>query len=353
MGTFNSFFGQSGNISIDKFSLNQKNNLKLLLKTSILHSLLTFNNSVSEKKTNIFYRYKRELESEMIPDSGLSIEDTLNKFSNILEKEELKYEILRNMSEGEKDDFFEHLFAFIFFDEDPIGNEIPNYIGEIFRKINPDKNDDEIRKLIAFLITKYSNSDIFSNKNNNKLIRSHNGNVIMKINYKDGPEDILDGEFQEYYESGKLKMEGFYKDNKWHGSIKEYNEDENLKLDATMVNGIEEKSLNFLYHSNGKLKQKSTEVKGLMHGLVKIYYENGNIALEQICVNGQETGKFTQYYESGNIKSEGEKVKGEYKGLMKVFWETGELMVELDYDKNLMKTYTKDGKLHTERKIDN
>tara|TARA_B100001057_G_C22811894_1_gene935756 strand:- start:923 stop:1675 length:753 start_codon:yes stop_codon:yes gene_type:complete len=244
------------------------------------------------------------------------------------------------------------LFAFIFFDEndreEQFTVETANYIGEIFRGMYSEKDDEEIKNLITSSVRKYSNSDIFSKKNNSKLLRDHNGNITMKINYRDGSEDILDGEFQQYYESGKIKTEGAYRDNSWHGSIKEYAEDGTIISDTTVKNDIKE-GIEILYHSNGKIKQKSTRVNGLTDGLVEVFDENGNKSLESFCVNGQETGKFIQYFESGIKKIVGEKVNGEFKGILKVFWDTGELQMEIDHDKNLMRTYTKDGLLHSER----
>lgn len=354
MGIFDFFNGSKKISLIDKLTINEKENFKFITKAAVIYQVINFDDSISKKTTNIFHRYKRELMSNLIPDENTKIEDSIKNLQSRLNQDVHKYEILRSMSEVEKDDFFEHLIAFTFIEgksEKEFTLEKANFIGDILRNIYENKNDDEVRDMITSLVKKYSNSKILTKKTNKKILRFPNGKVFMETNFKDGPEDVLEGGFKIFYKSGQLKTEGNYKNNKWHGRIKDFSEEGILISDVTMENGVENGE-DILYHSNGNIKQKSIKVNGKMDGLVEVYTEDGKIGIDQIYVNGEETGRFRQYYNSGALKTTAEKVKGEFKGLMKVFWETGEIQVELNYDTNLMKTYNVDGTLHTEKTLE-
>ena len=290
----------------------------------------------------------------MIPDEGLSLLDSGNKLISYLEKDENKYEALRHLSDNEQKKFFEHLISFTFFDgsnEKQFTVEIANYIGDIVRNLFPKKTDSKIKDLITSLINKFSNSDILSTKTNKKLMRFSNGTIYMELEFKDGEEDILDGAFKEYFESGKLKTEGKYKDNKWYGRIKDYDENGILIADAMMKNGVENGE-DISYNANGNIKQKSTKVDGKMNGLVTVYDEEGVLTKDQFYENGEATGKYRQYFNDGTISHEGYKINNEFSRELKIFYENGDLKETFNFDTNLIRTFNPDGTLHTEKTLE-
>ena len=350
MGIFN-FFKKS---AFDKLSKNQQENSKLLSMVGIINQLIGLDLSASTEKKNTFFRYKREMESIMIPDEGLSLVDTCNNLISYLKEDENKYEALRRLSENEQKNFFEHLISFTFFDgsnEKQFTVETANYIGDIMRNLFPKKTDSEIKDLITSLIKKFSNSDILSTKTNKKLMRFSNGTIYMELEFKDGEKDILDGEFKEYYESGKLKTVGVYKDNLWHGRIKDYNENGILIADVMMKNGVENGE-DISYNANGSIKQKSTKLDGKMNGLVTAYDEDGVLTIDQVYENGEATGKYRQYFNDGTISHEGQKINDEFSGELKCFYENGDIKATINYDTNLMRTFNPDGTLHTEKTLE-
>ena len=254
----------------------------------------------------------------------------------------------------QRKNFFEHLISFTFFDgsnEKQFTVETANYIGDIMRNLFPKKTDSEIKDLITSLIKKFSNSDILSTKTNKKLMRFSNGTIYMELRFKDGEKDILDGAFKEYYESGKLKTEGVYKDGLWHGRIKDYNENGILIADAMMRKGVENGE-DISFNANGSIKQKSTKVNGEMNGLVTVYDEEGVLKMDQFYKNGEATGKFRQYFNDGTISHEGHKINDEFSGELKNFYENGDLKVTINYDTNLMRIFNPDGTLHTEKTLE-
>lgn len=286
-----------------KLTKKQQKNLQLMVILGSAKHIVFLDPKLSIKKKNIFYRYKREIESMMIPDEGLSLNDSVTNLLEFLNDEEVKFEATRNLSKHEINDMFEHLFSFVFYDwdgesaEEKLTLDILNYIGDIVLHIFPEevkvskialkkvlkrklaapvmsnwfedsvnedtgdiisierneiiidrgtileekhideiilasyksillhKEDNEVHKIIESLIKEYSNSNILSKKTNKKILRYSNGKVHFELEFDDGSEDILNGSFKEFYESGILKMKGEYKNNKWHGKVEEYDEE--------------------------------------------------------------------------------------------------------------------------------
>ncbi|MDB2321641.1 SH3 domain-containing protein [Flavobacteriaceae bacterium] len=338
----------------DKLSVNQQKNCQIIIIIGIFESFLNLDLNPSSRKTNMFHRYKRELESKMIPDKGFSLLDTGNNLIDFLSKEKNKFDSLKNLSNKEEQDFFEHLISFVFIDgssENVFTVEIANAIGDIIINLFPDKNNDQVKEFITSLVSKYSNSKLFSIKTNKKLLRFSNGAVHMELEYKDGSRDILNGPFKEYFEDGKIKTEGFYENNKWHGLIKDYNSDGLLIAEAMMRNGIENGE-DISYHNNGNLKQKATKENGILNGLVEVYNEDGILSMDQVYKNGEATGKYRQYFIDGTISHEGQKQNNEFSGLLKAFFETGELKVTINYDTNFMRIFNPDGTLFQEKYLE-
>ena len=338
----------------DKLSINQQKNSHIIIVIGIFESFLKLDLNPSSKKINMFHRYKRELESNMIPDNGISLSDTGNNLIDFLSKEKNKFDSLKNLSKKEEQDFFEHLISFVFIDgssENVFTVEIANAIGDIIINLFPDKNNDQVKDFITSLVSKYSNSKLFSIKTNKKLLRFSDGTVHMELEFKDGSRDILNGPFKEYFEDGKIKTEGFYENNKWHGLIKDYNSDGLLIAEAMMRNGIENGE-DISYHNNGNLKQKATKENGILNGLVEVYNEDGILSMDQVYKNGEATGKYRQYFIDGTISHEGQKQNNEFSGLLKAFFETGELKVTINYDTNFMRIFNPDGTLFQEKYLE-
>jgi antitoxin component YwqK of YwqJK toxin-antitoxin module len=396
MGLFNFIKNKKNNIN--NLSVNEKQNLISIIKISVFNQILEMqmqsevdyilDDTCSPKLLSAFNSYKLKEESNIIPEHGLSFEETTKKLIPYLKNDNFKFELLRLMTESERNDFIEHLFAFINVDKKIIiKRKTRNYKSEILKNLFINKSEKEITGafgLESHFSKKYSNSKVFSKRTNKKLIRFSNGSVHMELSYKYGEdyvlngnykeffesskyskkgdklhmelsykygEDILNGPFKEFYESGKLKREGKFKDGKWHGRIKDYSEEGVLLSDAMMENGIENGN-DFSYHNNGKIKQKTIKIDGKIDGLAEVFDENGNKLMDQIYVLGEETGRSREFFPNGDLKKIAEKENGEYVGILKSFYESGQLQVELDFSTKLMRTYNLDGTIHTEKTLE-
>ena len=339
--------------TIDNLTESQKRNASLITMISYVSQLIESDGKITKEEKEMFVKFKRTIESKIIPEFKLSVSETGEKLSNIVSDDILQGEILRQIPQKEIESFFEYLISFAMVDKE-FAVEEANFIGEILKNIYPEKDDNQLRELIQELLSKYSGSNILSELSNKSILRFSSGKVRMEFQYKDGTDNIMEGPFKEYHINGVLKTEGEYKNNTWHGRIKQYNINGNLEDDAMMINGLENGDV-FTYYGddNQTLKQHAIWKDGKLNGMVKTYDEEGILSGEQIYLNGEATGNFKQYFKDGIVSHEGYKEKGELKGIAKTFWETGELQVELNFDSNTMKTFLKNGDLHTEKILEN
>lgn len=102
------------------------------------------------------------------------------------------------------------------------------------------------------------------------------------------------------------------------------------------------------YFDNGKIKGKGEFKEGLVHGLRIVYCENGNKSLERNYSNGINDGASVEYYPSGQIKQEVNFKNGKEDGTLKAFFENGQVQAILTFSNGVQQgdyfEYTPDGK---------
>lgn len=103
------------------------------------------------------------------------------------------------------------------------------------------------------------------------------------------------------------------------------------------------------YFENGKIKGKGEFKDGLVHGLRIVYYENGNKSLERKYSNGINDGPSIEYYPSEQIKQEANFKNGKEDGTLKAFYENGQVKAVLTFSNGVQQgdyfEYTSEGKL--------
>lgn len=107
------------------------------------------------------------------------------------------------------------------------------------------------------------------------------------------------------------------------------------------------------FYESGELKQEENYRNNRLDGLQKSYYENGNLSSEGMMKNGKIVGQTKQYYENGQLWGELNWKDGKLTGISKGYYESGELHKEThhsddSYVPKLGKEYYKDGKLKHE-----
>ena len=150
---------------------------------------------------------------------------------------------------------------------------------------------------------------------------------------------------KEYYDDGRLKMVGSYRDNKRQGTFREYSEDgvplnsyfyENdiktgeglldslglrqgpwklfylsgeLRAEGEYKDGKKEGPWKF-YFRDGKKEQQGNYREDLATGAWKWYYNNGSIHRDEIYRKGKEDGHAVEYDSLGVVVSEGDFIDG-------------------------------------------
>ena len=152
-----------------------------------------------------------------------------------------------------------------------------------------------------------------------------NGKVKSSGTYKQGvPEGVTrlyaeDGSLvgSKMYKSGALIGEGIYDERgNQQGNWKEYYSTGELRAEGKYENGKRIAPWKF-YHQNGKLEQAGSYVKGgKPDGDWKWYYESGNVLREEHFERGKSEGEMREYNDSGKVITKGNFLDGEMDG----FW---------------------------------
>jgi len=160
------------------------------------------------------------------------------------------------------------------------------------------------------------------------IIRYRNDVIVAKerINrYNSKGEKI--GIWKDFYETGKLKKESYYKFGKLNGYLKKYSKKGKLISSVRYINGeiyVEKKDnkekpiVKKTYYKNGKLKSEGAYLKNKPVGVhrkfseigkvisSKKYTSTGWVAAEGIVdKKGKRQGSWTYFYKNGTVKSTG------------------------------------------------
>lgn len=102
--------------------------------------------------------------------------------------------------------------------------------------------------------------------------------------------------FRDYYITGELQSEGGFV------SIDKYDDTKSI-MDGEWTN----------YYKSGKIEQKGYRNKGIEEGEYTAYYENGLVKLHVTMQNGKANGILTQFNEQGDVCTQMEMLNGEPK----------------------------------------
>ena len=112
--------------------------------------------------------------------------------------------------------------------------------------------------------------------------------------YDANDKSELKKHFRDYYITGELQSEGGYI------SIDKYDDSKSV-FDGEWTN----------YFKSGKVEQKGYRNRGIEEGEYTAYYENGLVKMHAVMKNGKANGILTQFNEEGNMCSQIEMLNGE------------------------------------------
>lgn len=193
---------------------------------------------------------------------------------------------------------------------------------------------------------------------------SHDGTIISLIEYRKGfiidreninrvdKNGLKQGRWKYFYDDGKVKLEGIYRDDKRNGYFKEY-DDKGMLIDiAKYVNDekqVETPELVKLdvktdYYPTGKVKTIASYKGDVPEGIRRDYDTSGRVVSSYIFSKGKiisegiiddegvKDGPWKEYYEEGQLRSEGVYSLGKRIGKWNFYHENGSIEQEGNYN---------------------
>jgi len=189
-------------------------------------------------------------------------------------------------------------------DSKPTTKETFHSNGQLHQRINYQPKSDG--GLIEGLYEEYYDSGVLKVKANykdGKLDGSYEeyyfrGEIKVKANYK---SDKLDGPFKRYYITGKPLLKTFYRNGNKDG-LEEIFDYESVER-TTYKNGVKDGLYEFIC-DNGQLKVRTTYRNGLRHGKIEEYYCNGQLDFKGNYVDGVILDGWQDFNEDGENVTE-------------------------------------------------
>ena len=168
------------------------------------------------------------------------------------------------------------------------------------------------------------------------------------------------GHWKSFYENGKLKYKGFFKDNKPVGDFVRYFDDGTIKAKQYFVPNTSI-SYTTMYYENGQnaakgkyvgslkdsvwqyfsyydktLRMKETYSLGKKNGIAIRVYNNGNASERLVWKNDIKEGEWLMYFENSSPKLEGFYKNDKREGLYKMYRPDGSLEMQGMFENNVM-----------------
>ncbi|MFN4233424.1 MAG: toxin-antitoxin system YwqK family antitoxin [Bacteroidia bacterium] len=180
--------------------------------------------------------------------------------------------------------------------------------------------------------------------------------------YKEGVllgEGLIDsagmkqGPWKEFYPDGTLKAEGKYEDNKRIGEWKFYHPNKKIEQIGKYAKGEKPDGVWKWYYDSGILLREENYRKGLRDGLMIEYSDSGTVITKGEFLDGEKEGFW--FYEMGDHREEGNYKSGKMEGIWKFYYDNGKLSFEGNFIDDLPdgkhKYYWPNGKLKEEGKF--
>lgn len=144
--------------------------------------------------------------------------------------------------------------------------------------------------------------------------------------------NIPDGEVKEFSESGKIKTEAVYQNNKLHGPLVRYDEKGKILSKETYEAGVLQGPAEyFSYTFNQTFHTLCHYNRSLLEGELVITQENGSLRERANYAKGRLHGPRYTYYADGTLESEENWQDGKLAGTRKLYFPTAELWYTENY----------------------
>ncbi len=153
------------------------------------------------------------------------------------------------------------------------------------------------------------------------------GGIEQQGNYNAGRAT---GVWEWFYLSGQTLREEEYNAGLEDGMSTEYNDTGAVIAEGPYVDGMKEGKW---VYTNNDHKEEGEYFEGLRSGTWKHYYlSNDQLKFEGAFENGQETGAHVHYFDNGQVRMRGEYIAGNRHGIWEFFMKDGGRTVTIEYE---------------------
>ncbi len=168
-------------------------------------------------------------------------------------------------------------------------------------------------------------------KTRNKVVRDssyfsyyQNGKVKSKGQFKN---NLPVGHWEYFYEHGGFKATGFFVQGQNHGVWNYYYENGNISTSGRYEYGIKSGDWKYFFESTNQLvKSEGAYSNNKREGTWKFYDEKGSFKAQAELK--QDKGMYIEFYDTGTKKSEGLLLEGKSSGIWKYYHDNGQLLGE-------------------------
>ncbi|MBV6484590.1 MAG: hypothetical protein KFKLKKLM_01097 [Flavobacteriales bacterium] len=177
--------------------------------------------------------------------------------------------------------------------------------------------------VVSYCFSQDINKTDAKGKKQGEWVKTHpNGNIRYKGQFKD---DKPYGTFNYYYENGKPSIVMNY-DGDIARTIAFYEEGK-LKAKGNYKNQQKDSIWNYYSLAEFKISEE-LYVNGKKQGKVKNFFQDGTIAEEKEYINDVENGEWIQYYEDGKVRMKSTYINGSLEGKTYYYDRGGKKMIE-------------------------
>ena len=144
------------------------------------------------------------------------------------------------------------------------------------------------------------------------------------------------GKWVWYYPNKSIRRQESFFDGISQGMITEYAADSTIMIQGEYVDGTKERF--WIENVNG-YRDEGEYLEDMREGMWKSYYPNGNLYFEGKFLDDIPDGKQIWYYENGKIKKSGEYSMGLRTGEWRYFDEEGKLFLTVEYERGIEVKY--------------
>ncbi|TYP96767.1 antitoxin component YwqK of YwqJK toxin-antitoxin module [Tenacibaculum adriaticum] len=139
------------------------------------------------------------------------------------------------------------------------------------------------------------------------------------------------GVWRKYYENGKIRYTGNFKEGKEVGTFKFYNKSSSFPSIIKEFSTSSDSAMVKFYTPKGKLKSEGVMIGKNRVGKWMYYFSDGKIFSEEFYVDGKLNGVLKNYYPNGKVTEESHYSNGLKNGISKTFSDDGILIEEVIY----------------------